>query len=561
MNSFKEMKRKAKDNLFNHYFLISFTCLMAAFIGVEFVGSIAFASGIDLEINTGTKGVLATIINLFTSNTIFNFLLKTISSVIGSRKIANIILTILAFLGTLSFWALVKNVYRVIARRVVLEARIYEKVPINRFTFLLRIRKWMKVSWTLLVYSFYYFLWSLTIVGYFIKRYEYFLVPFILAENPDLSAKEAISLSRKMMDGHKWEAFLLELSFIGYDILGVFTLGLTQVFFSNGYFLTTCTEYYAVLREDYIKSRGEGYEKLFDTYLYQKATNKLLKETYGDVYQLMEKEEEVKLPGFRGFLYSYFGINLYSEKKARKLEKSLLNQYKISYYSDMIMERVYPTRLYPMPEKKQKKHFESFNYMKSYSIYSLILMFFSFSMIGWLWEVLLHLISDGEFVNRGVLHGPWLPIYGSGALLIIILLKKFRSKPALEFSLIIFLCGMVEYFTAVYLEMRFGLSWWDYSGYFLNIHGRVCAEGLIVFGLGGMAGVYLLAPLFDRFFSKFNIKIAYGLCVILLGCFIFDKIYSGRYPNTGNGISSDKVNTKEVAYSDSNNVGASLYFS
>ena len=269
----------------------------------------------------------------------------------GSRDLAILILPILASSGTLSFWALVKNVYRVIARRVVLEARIYEKVPINRFTFLLRIRKWMKVSWTLLVYSFYYFLWSLTIVGYFIKRYEYFLVPFILAENPDLSAKEAISLSRKMMDGHKWEAFLLELSFIGYDILGVFTLGLTQVFFSNGYFLTTCTEYYAVLREDYIKSRGEGYEKLFDTYLYQKATNKLLKETYGDVYQLMEKEEEVKLPGFRGFLYNYFGINLYSEKKARKLEKSLLNQYKISYYSDMIMERVYPTRLYPMPEK------------------------------------------------------------------------------------------------------------------------------------------------------------------------------------------------------------------
>ena len=43
---------------------------------------------------------------------------------------------------------------------------------------------------------------------------------------------------------------------------------------------------------------------------YQKATNKLLKETYGDVYQLMEKEEEVKLPGFRGFLYNYFGINV-----------------------------------------------------------------------------------------------------------------------------------------------------------------------------------------------------------------------------------------------------------
>ena len=79
--------------------------------------------------------------------------------------------------------------------------------------------------------------------------------------------------------------------------------------------------------------------------------------------------------------------------------------------------------------------------LRDYNIWSLILMFFIFSCIGWLWEVSLHLITDGVFVNRGAMHGPWLPIYGSGGILILTLLKKFRDKPYLCFILIFVLCG------------------------------------------------------------------------------------------------------------------------
>ena len=58
-------------------------------------------------------------------------------------------------------------------------------------------------------------LWSLTIIGGFIKYYSYYLVPFIVAENPGIKGCEAITLSRKMMNGHKWEAFVFDLSYIG----------------------------------------------------------------------------------------------------------------------------------------------------------------------------------------------------------------------------------------------------------------------------------------------------------------------------------------------------------
>ena len=187
---------------------------------------------------------------------------------------------------------------------------------------------------------------------------------------------------------------------------------------------------------------------------------------------------------------------------------------------------------------------------RHYSIWSMIMLFFIFALIGWLWEVSLHLVSNGEFVNRGVLHGPWLPIYGTGGVLILVVLNKLRSKPLAEFCATIVLCGCVEYFTAWYLEATHdGQKWWDYSGYFLNLHGRICAEGLLVFGLGGMAIVYVAAPFLDNFLQKIKLQIIVPLCVALLTVFIADQIYSGKHPNTGKGITNSAAQLPEQFYS------------
>ena len=75
------------------------------------------------------------------------------------------------------------------------------------------------------------------------------------------------------------------------------------------------------------------------------------------------------------------------------------------------------------------------------------------SVFGWLWEVGMHLVSYGEFVNRGALHGPWLPIYGTGAVLILTVLNRFRKNPALEFGATIVLCGFLEYMTSLVMEI------------------------------------------------------------------------------------------------------------
>lgn len=94
------------------------------------------------------------------------------------------------------------------------------------------------------------FLWGmLFLIPAIIKRYSYRMVPYILADDPSIGAVEAITLSRKMMDGQKWKTFLLDLSFIGWDLLTLLTLGLVGVLYANPYQFSTGAELYQVLKE------------------------------------------------------------------------------------------------------------------------------------------------------------------------------------------------------------------------------------------------------------------------------------------------------------------------
>ncbi len=189
------------------------------------------------------------------------------------------------------------------------------------------------------------------------------------------------------------------------------------------------------------------------------------------------------------------------------------------------------------------------NYGKWYKITDYILFFFVFAFIGWVWEVCLILVQTGKLVNRGVLLGPWLPIYGTGGVLILLILRKIFNKPVLTFVLTTVLCTVVEYFTSWYLEITKGVRWWDYSGYFLNINGRVCLEGALVFGLGGCAVIYLIAPKLSKLFSKIPNKVIVPLCIVLVCGFIVDLIHSKNHPNMGEGITASRTSI-EICYNE-----------
>lgn len=86
------------------------------------------------------------------------------------------------------------------------------------------------------------FLWSLLfLIPGIVKSYSYSLTPYILAKYPGIPAREALKLSMKIMDGRKWELFVLHLSFIGWGILSALTFGILAIFFVSPYFMITTT--------------------------------------------------------------------------------------------------------------------------------------------------------------------------------------------------------------------------------------------------------------------------------------------------------------------------------
>lgn len=589
----KEMKQAAKANLKRHYWMFIAVCMLAVFLGAEFTNSAnaveAYPTGsreqTETELSGGMvvkkpgavdvlaniingdeqkgkelsrqlkneeikksekgnpvlgrqRGVLAQAVNAISSGSVFVTIASAINSMNGSASLVLAGFIFVSLLLSMAMWFFIQNTYIVISKRIFLEGRCYDKLSAQRFLFLMRVKKWVKTAWTMFVLFIFQTLWMFTIIGGIIKRYSYYLVPYIVAENPDIPARKAVTLSRRMMKGHKWECFVFELSFIGWYILGAMTLGLTSYFYSNPYKSASFAEYYVQIRRLSKEQKIEGTEYLNDRFLYEKPDRDVIVKAYADVIEVMEKpaEDMKELKGIYGFFANYLGILLKYSAKEKEYEESQAELVRIASLGRAVEGKCYPDRLFTIPEIEKRKRVETIHYLRHYSIWSVILMFLVFSFIGWVWEVSLHLIGDGVFVNRGVLHGPWLPIYGTGGVMILVVLNKMRRHPAAEFICIVVLCGLVEYFTSYYLEMTQGQKWWDYSGYFLNLHGRICAEGLIVFGVGGMAIVYLLAPLLDNVIKKIRFSILIPVCIIFMSVYVGDAVYSMKHPNTGKGI-------------------------
>ena len=109
--------------------------------------------------------------------------------------------------------------------------------------------KYLNIVKTMFLQNLFIFLWSLLfIVPGIVKSYAYRLVPYILAEAPDMDAREARTRSEEMMKGHKWEAFVFDLSFIGWDLLCVCTCGILAIFYVNPYKFASDAELYRAIK-------------------------------------------------------------------------------------------------------------------------------------------------------------------------------------------------------------------------------------------------------------------------------------------------------------------------
>lgn len=418
--------------------------------------------------NTIDRGIVSTVATEVAANRsmIANFVKGILHGVTGNIPAA--VVGIVATVLFLAFRILILSAVEVGRNRYFLEQRRYLATRPDRFLFPYRRRRAIHVSLVILAKNFMLALWSLTIVGYFIKYYEYSMIPYVLAENPDIKTRDAFRLSKELTQGYKRKIFCVSLIIIAWHFLGLITFNLSNIFFVNPYEFFMFAEIYAELRR--IKHKDlTNKELLHDSKLFPKE----------------EKHEA------------------YPEKQ---VENKLV-------------------------EAGAKKH---------YTLTTYVLLFFSFCFVGWAYEVMLYLLNEGRFVNRGTMYGPWLPIYGTGGVAILFLLKKFRKSPWKMFLSSFILCGVIEYAGGWYLKTFQHMSYWDYSNFAFNLHGHICLESLLVFGVGGCGFTYIFAPLLDDLFLRMNPKLKYIICITLISAFAIDWLYCHTVaPNSGDGISND----------------------
>ncbi|MGM9878486.1 MAG: putative ABC transporter permease [Bacilli bacterium] len=184
-----------------------------------------------------------------------------------------------------------------------------------------------------------------------------------------------------------------------------------------------------------------------------------------------------------------------------------------------------------MVKEFEKLNTKNYKFDFKMNICKYLLIFFISAFIGYIYEVIFYFLFDHELVNRGFLYGPYLPVYGFGAIILIILLKRFKKNPLVVFLLSMFITGVVEYFTGFLMWEIYHKMWWDYSGLFLNIDGYVCLRSVLTFGIGGLLLVYLVEPLVCKFISKIKAKKVYKTSCFLLFVILIDFVLTIVFRN------------------------------
>ncbi|MGN1372010.1 MAG: putative ABC transporter permease [Candidatus Coprovivens sp.] len=169
--------------------------------------------------------------------------------------------------------------------------------------------------------------------------------------------------------------------------------------------------------------------------------------------------------------------------------------------------------------------------IKKYYLY-----FMMYAVLGWLYEDFLEVVVyRWGFTNRGVLFGPYCPVYGVGALAFIFILgwllrNKDWKKKVLMIPIIFLGCmviaTLIELIASYLCEWIFGSwPWQTYVDYKINFEGRIALSPSIRFGLGGVLFLYIIQPLFEKVISKLSRKLLNVFFYVLLFVFLTDIIF------------------------------------
>ena len=474
MWSRKELKKKARILIKSNYWRSVSVCFLIAMLTASYpISRSLFLNYFPDKIQTKAELILPAFISAESLSSAFldfipdNFVVASfLHTIQNSLKRPDLIVTSFLTLGvifSLLYKFFISNLLIVGEKRFFVESYNYEDTNISKIFFLYKLRHLANPSWVMFCYTLFQKLWDLTIIGGIIKHYEYSMIPYILAENPKISQKNAFFLSKQLTRGNKWKLFLLDCSFLGWELLSLFTLGILDILYVRPYKMNCKASLYLFLRRNYVLSRAPKYEQLNDSYL-----------------EHVPSEDELLI-----------SKALYDDSEAPYT--------KISYFAP----HQYPVFLFSVqPPIAAVK--SPVNPAQNYDFLSYVFLFHAFSIFGWLLEIISELLSCGTLENVTLRTLPWLPLYGICGLLILLLLKKYIKKPATMFIINFIVYTVLDYLIQLFLDLGFGIELPKYHSYLAFMNGEAYLGDGAVFALLGCAFFYYFAPRWNSLFMNFS---------------------------------------------------------
>lgn len=143
--------------------------------------------------------------------------------------------------------------------------------------------------------------------------------------------------------------------------------------------------------------------------------------------------------------------------------------------------------------------------------YTLFMYFLLFAFIGWTLETLYAIYNLGHFTKRGFLYGPLCPIYGWGALILIMFFTKYKNKSIKLFVYAAIIFSVFEYAVSYGMDALFAMKWWDYTNEFFNLNGRISIFYSFVWGIAAILFINHIYPYFKKKLNTVLSKIPYRI--------------------------------------------------
>lgn len=161
-----------------------------------------------------------------------------------------------------------------------------------------------------------------------------------------------------------------------------------------------------------------------------------------------------------------------------------------------------------------------------YNFIDILIYFITYSFLGWIMESIFRSVCEKRPINTGFLRGPFCPIYGIGAIIMILFLKNFSNNLILLFFISMVVFTIWEYLVGILLEKLFHTKYWDYSKHKFNFQGRICLMNSIFWGILGVVFIQYIHPFIENIIEKVDIRLLTVIYSIIGIVMLIDAITS-----------------------------------